>query len=147
MGLVKAELELINAVDLGKWRDGDIKEEAIRRITVEALADSGAYMMVIPEHVRLQLGLHIIKEEEAEYASGEMAKVPIAGPIEICFANRRAVGDAMVIGNEVLLGSLDMEAMDVIIHPKNQKLVVNPANPTFPKRIVKGVRRPRTETD
>lgn len=146
MELVRAEIELINAGDLIMVQRGSMKAGEVRRMTVEALVDRGASMLVIPEHVRWQLGLELIKEE-AEDTSGEVTKVPVVGPIGIRFANRRAVADAMVIGNEVLLGVLGMEAMDVIVHPKSQKLVVNPANPTFPKRIVKGVRRPRTGTN
>jgi hypothetical protein len=97
-------------------------------------------MMVIPEHIRLQLGLRIVSHEEAEYATGHVEKVPIASPIEVHFANRRTVTDGMVLGNEVLWGAIVMEAMDVIIHPMDQKLIVNPANPTMPKMLVKGVR-------
>lgn len=137
MGLVHAEIELINAGDLEVARRGIIKSEEVRRITVNALVDSGAYMMVIPEHVRLQLGLETVEHGEAEYANGKIESVPIVGPMVIKFANRRTVADAMVLGNQVLLGSIPMEAMDVIIHPRTQMLVVNPENPTMPRMIVK----------
>ncbi|MEK7729101.1 MAG: aspartyl protease family protein [candidate division KSB1 bacterium] len=137
MGLVHAEIELINAEDVGAARRGFIKSQDVRRMTVNALVDSGAYMMVIPEHVRLQLGVEIIEHSEAEYANGEIETVPVVGPIVIKFANRRTVADAMVLGNQVLLGSIPMEAMDVVIHPRTQTLMVNPENPTMPKMIVK----------
>ncbi len=137
MGLVHAEIELINAEDIGAARRGTIRPDEIRRMQVNALVDSGAYMMVIPEHVRLQLGLETVEYGEAEYANGKIESVPIAGPIVIKFANRRTVADAMVLGNQVLLGSIPMEAMDVVIHPRSQTLMVNPENPTMPKMIVK----------
>lgn len=137
MGLVHAELELVNAGDIEVARRGFIKPEEVRRMTVNALVDSGAYMMTIPEHVRLQLDLETVEQGEAEYASGKIESVPIVGPIAIKFANRRTVADAMVLGNQVLLGSIPMEAMDVVIHPRTQRLVVNPENPTMPKMIVK----------
>lgn len=137
MGLVYAEIELINAVDLGTAAQGFIKRENIRSIKVNALVDSGAYMMVLPEKVRVQLGLEIITHDVAEYANGEIEEVPIVGPVRIKFANRITVADAMVIGNQVLLGAIPMEAMDVIINPRSQKLEVNPENPTMPKMIVK----------
>ena len=85
----------------------------------------------------LQLGLEIINHEVAEYANGKIEEVPVVGPLEIRFANRRTSVDAMVIGNQVLLGSIPMEAMDVVINPRSQKLEVNPENPTMPKMIVK----------
>ena len=137
MGLVRANLELINAGDLEMMRRNLMKQDEVRSIAVDSLVDSGAYMMVIPETVRLQLGTEIVAHEIAEYANGDSEKVPVAGPIEVRFANRRTVVDAMVLGNEVLLGSIPMEAMDVIVHPRTQELIVNPENPTMPKMVVK----------
>ena len=57
MGLVYAELFLTNVEDIGLLRKGFIKEDQVRRIKVNSMVDSGAYMMVIPEHVKIQLGL------------------------------------------------------------------------------------------
>ncbi len=137
MGLVHAEIKLINAGDLEVARRGFMNREEVRRMTVNALVDSDVYMMVVPEHVRLQLGLETVEYSEAEYASGAMESVPVVGPIVIKFANRRTVADAMVLGNQVLLGSIPMGAMDVVIHPRTQTLMVDPENPTMPKMIVK----------
>jgi len=137
MGLVKAELELINAGDLEVARRGFMTEPEVRKISAEALVDSGAFMLVIPESMRLQLGLEPREYKVAEYANGSVEKVPVVGPIEIRFANRRATADAMVLGNEVLLGAIPMEALDVVVHPRTQRLIVNPENPTIPKMIVK----------
>ncbi len=137
MGLVYAELELINAGDLEAARRGFTKTAEVRRIVVSALVDSGASMLVIPEAVRLQLGVEILAHEVAEYANGSLEEVPVAGPIELRFANRRTVADAVVIGSEVLLGAIPMEAMDVVIHPRTRQLTVNPAHPTMPRVIIK----------
>jgi hypothetical protein len=137
MGLVHAELELINAEDLAVARRGFINDTDVRRITVDALVDSGAAMMVIPESVRLLLGVGIIGQEVAEYANGHLEKVPVVGPIEIRFANRMTITTALVLGNDVRLGAIPMEAMDVLVNPRTQKLVVNPENPTMPKMLVK----------
>ena len=137
MGLVYAEIELINAGDLEAARRGFIKTAEVRRIVVSALVDSGASMLVIPEAVRLQLGVEILSHEVAEYATGSLEEVPVAGPVEIRFANRRTVADAVVIGSEVLLGAIPMEAMDVVIHPRTRQLTVNPAHPTMPRVIIK----------
>lgn len=132
MGLVHAELVLYNAMDVALWRRKKISETEIRKITVNALVDSEAYMMVIPEKVRLQLGLEVIGYELSEFANGQQDRVAIAEPVEIHFENRKATVDVLVIGNEVLLGAIPMEAMDVLIHPKLQKLTVNPEHPNMP---------------
>ncbi|TAE36646.1 MAG: retroviral-like aspartic protease [Runella slithyformis] len=132
MGLVHAEIELSNAMDKALQRRNKLNEEEVRKMNVTALVDSGAYMMVIPDSVRLQLGLEIIGYELTEFANGKQEKVAIAEPVEVHFENRKATVDVLVIGNEVLLGAIPMEAMDVLVNPRLQKLTVNPAHPTMP---------------
>jgi hypothetical protein len=53
------------------------------------------------------------------------------------FGNRRCYGGAVVMGDEVLLGAVPMEDMDLIISPTHRKVVVNPASPNFPSALVK----------
>ena len=141
MGLVYAELFLTNVEDIGLSRKGFIKEDQVRRIKVNSMVDSGAYMMVIPEHVKIQLGLEQTDQREVELADGKTHLCDVVGPIEIRFANRKAVSNAFVMGNEVLLGAIPMEELDVIINTREQKLVVNPENPTMPKMKIKQLRR------
>jgi hypothetical protein len=38
------------------------------------------------------------------------------------------------------MGAIPMEDMDLVISPKEQKLVVNPAHPNFPVTVAKGFR-------
>lgn len=137
MGLIYAEISLINAEDIGLSRRGFIVEDQVRKIKVSSLVDSGAYMLVIPEHVKIQLGLEQVEQREVELADGKTKTCDIVGPIEIRFANRRAVCNAFVMGNEVLLGAIPMEELDVVVNPREQKLTVNPENPTMPKMKIK----------
>jgi clan AA aspartic protease len=132
MGIVHADIELSNAMDRALLRRNQLTEQEVRKINVKALVDSGAYMMVVPDKVRLQLGLEIIGYELTELANGQQEKVAIAEPIEVRFENRKATVDVLVVGNEVLLGAIPREAMDVIINPRLQKLTVNPEHPTMP---------------
>jgi|JI10StandDraft_1071094.scaffolds.fasta_scaffold117295_4 clan AA aspartic protease len=132
MGIVHAEIQLSNAMDRALQRRNQLEEQDVRKINVTALVDSGAYMMVIPDKVRLQLGLEIIGYELTELANGQQEKVAIAEPVVVHFENRKATVDVLVVGNEVLLGAIPMEAMDVIINPRLQKLTVNPEHPTTP---------------
>ncbi|MBK7224507.1 MAG: hypothetical protein IPH96_03415 [Saprospiraceae bacterium] len=59
MGLVYAEITLINAKDQVRFEENLIKKDQIRQITTTMLVDSGAYMMAINETVKSQLGLEI----------------------------------------------------------------------------------------
>ena len=58
-------------------------------------------------------------------------------PVEVRFANRRCFTGAMVLGDEVLLGAIPMEDMDLVLQPQLQQLTVNPANPNLPLSIAK----------
>jgi clan AA aspartic protease len=133
MGTVYAEIELVNAVDLGMVRRHQMDKDEVRRISVNMLVDSGAYMMAINESILSQLDLPIIEKRKAQMADGSIVEYEVAGPIEVHFANRKAVCNAFVLQGdaEPLLGSIPMEEMDVLIHPQRQELLVNPEHPNY----------------
>lgn len=131
MGLVYAEIDLSNAGDVYNFRKGLIPETEVKKVTVKALVDSGAINLSINETVQNQLGLPVIEKQFATLADESLIEVDVVGPIEVRFQNRRTSVDAIVLpGNaEVLLGAIPMEDMDVLINPREQKLVVNPKHP------------------
>jgi hypothetical protein len=43
---------------------------------------------------------------------------------------------ALVLGQQVLLGAIPIEDMDLVIHPVQLKITVNPQNPNVPLAIV-----------
>src|SRR5258706_331427 len=100
-------------------------------VLVEALADAGAVFLIIPEHARLQLDLQIEEEREVTLADGTKKMVPYVGPIETRFKNRVGYVGAIVMGDEVLLGTIPMEDMDLVVLPQQRKVDVNPLNPNF----------------
>jgi len=100
-------------------------------VTAEALADTGATYLVIPEHIRIQLGLEETGQKEVTLADGSKKMVPYAGPVEIKFKNRVAYVGAIVMGDEVLLGAIPMEDMDLVVVPQQRLVDVNPLNPNF----------------
>ncbi|HEX3359004.1 MAG TPA: clan AA aspartic protease, partial [Tepidisphaeraceae bacterium] len=98
-------------------------------IEVEAVAYTGAVHMCIPQHIAIQLRLEQYDQKEVTIADGTKRLVPYVGPIEIHFKNRVGLGGALVIGDQVLLGPIPMEDMDLIVSPKDRKIDVNPASP------------------
>ena len=131
MGLVYAQIRLTNADDIALSKRNYITKDEIRYINVNAMVDSGAYMLAINESIKIQLGLDVIDEKTAQLADGSLVTLDVVGPIQVIFENRKAMCNAMVLSGEteVLLGAIPMEEMDVLIHPKEQKLIVNPAHP------------------
>ena len=139
MGLVYADIELINGEDLILAKRNIIGEDKIKRMTVKMLADSGAYMMAINETIQEQLQLQVKEKRKAQMANGSIEEYDVVGSIEVKFKNRRCSIDAFVLpgDNEPLLGAIPMEDMDVLIHPLKQELVVNPDHPYFAQMKMK----------
>ena len=78
--------------------------------------------MIIPEHIRLQLALEESGKKEITLANGSKKMVPYVGPIETRFKNRVAYVGAVVTGEEVLLGAIPMEDMDLVILPQQRRV-------------------------
>src|SRR5882757_1492279 len=132
MGMVYAEIELINGQDVLDARRYLIGEDEIRRMPVRMLVDSGSFMMAVNEDIVACLGLPVAEEKRPiELANGKVVRLDVVGPIEVRFANRMAICSAFVLpgDSEPLLGAIPMEEMDVLIHPKSLELVVNPVHP------------------
>lgn len=121
MGLTYAELKITNLFTK-------------QSIQANALVDTGATFMCVTEEMALQLGFDIseVVGHFVTLADGQQIKVPRIAPIEICFGNRSYVTEALVLGDEPLMGVLPLEAMDLMVDPMRQQLVVNPAHPNFP---------------
>jgi clan AA aspartic protease len=129
MGLVRSEIQLSNP-----------RDRSLKPLTVTAMADSGALHLCIPEHVALQLNLEELYKREVTTADGSKHLCPYVGPIEVKFENRACYTGALVLGDEVLLGAVPMEDMDLLISPSKQALIVNPESPNIATSVAKGVR-------
>jgi len=133
MGLVYANIELINIIDVELAKKNIIGEEEIKRMHLNMLADSGAFMMSINENIQSILQIPFIEKRKATLADGTIAEYNTVGPIMVKFKNRTATCNAFVLpgDSEPLLGAIPMEEMDVLIHPYKQELVVNPEHPEY----------------
>jgi clan AA aspartic protease len=133
MGLVYADIELTNSEDVALARKHVIGEDEIRRLHLNLLVDSGAYMMAINETIQSQLELPFIEKRKVQMADGRVVEYDVVGPVNVKFANRKATCSAFVLpgDSEPLLGAIPMEEMDVLIHPLRQELIVNPEHPNY----------------
>ncbi len=107
------------------------------RVEAVALADSGALHLCIPEHIQIQLKLEPASNKEVTLADGSRKLVPYVGPVELRFKNRIGFAGALVMGDQVLLGAIPMEDMDLVVVPKTRTLDVNPESPNIASSIVK----------
>jgi clan AA aspartic protease len=108
-------------------------------LQVDALADTGTMHMCIPQRVCDRLRLEKLTDKEVTLADGSTKLVPYVGPIEIRFKNRAGFGGALVMGDQVLLGVIAMEDMDLVVIPKTRELDVNPRSPNIGTSIAKAL--------
>jgi clan AA aspartic protease len=139
MGLVYADIELINGEDLGLLRKGYIDMDEVKRIHLNVLVDTGSYMLAINENIQQILQLPVVERKRAQLANGEIVECDVVAPIEIRFKNRRSTTSAMVLPGdaEPLLGAIPMEDMDVLVDPLRQELIVHPDHPLYAQMKMK----------
>ena len=139
MGLVYADIELINAGDLEMVRRKFMDPDEVKRIHVNMLVDTGSVYMCINENIQEQLQLAVLEKRKGQLANGHIVEYDVVGPLEVKFKNRRCTVNAMVLpgDNEPLLGAIPLEDMDVLIHPYRQELIVNPEHPYFAQMKLK----------
>jgi len=128
MGVVNTSLTLSNP-----------RRPELEPLEVEALADTGATHLCIPEHVHLQLGLEVLEWREVVLADGSLRSVPYAGPVQMRFGNRTGFTGALVMGQQVLVGVIPMEDMDLVVVPRTRRLEVNPSSPNLPRSSARQV--------
>lgn len=126
MGFVYTKLKLSNP-----------RLPSLKPVTVKAMVDTGAMTLCIPAHLAEQLQLDEGDKRKVTTADGRTQLASYVGPVEMVFEKRRCYGGAVVMGDEVLLGAVPMEDLDLIISPTHRKVVVNPASPNFPSSLVK----------
>lgn len=126
MGLIYTTIQLRNP-----------KKSTKSSLEVKALADTGALHLCISEHIALQLDLEVLEKREVTIADGSKKLVNYVGPLEVQFENRKCFTGALVMGDEVLLGEIPMEDMDLVLLPSLRKVSVNPQNPNIAVSIVK----------
>jgi clan AA aspartic protease len=126
MGLTYANLSLSNLFNR-------------KKLDIRALVDTRATFMCVTEEVALQLGFDVteVSRQIVTLADGHQRKVPKIAPVEINFENRSYVTEAIVTGDECLMGVLPLETMDLLVDPRSQRLIVNPAHPNYPVALAK----------
>ena len=133
MGLVYADIELVNGEDLTLAKRHVIGEEEVKRIHLNILVDTGSYLLAINESIQAQMQFSVLDKKKAQLADGRILECDEVGPVELRFKNRSTTCRALVLPGdcEPLLGAIPLEGMDVLIDPLRQQLIVNPEHPYF----------------
>jgi clan AA aspartic protease len=129
MGEVRVMVRLSNAADMALVRRNLMRPEEIRAVEADALVDTGAVTFVLPSLVVERLGLARPFKQVAEYADGRREEMDVTEPVFVELLGRHTVEEALVLGDEVIVGQTILEKTDLYVDCRQKRLLPNPAHP------------------
>ena len=122
MGKVVEKIKVINVF------------EPERAIEIEAVIDTGATMLVLPQNVIDELRLKKMREVKVRYANNKTEIKSIYGIVTLEMCGR--AGEFNVLaepeGAQPLVGQIVLEQLDLIVDPSTRKVIPNPRSPEMP---------------
>ena len=122
MGKVIQKIKLINLFDPTKTAE------------VEAVIDTGATMLVLPQNIVEELGLRKMREAKVRYADNETKLKSIYGVVTVEIEGR--AGEFNVLaeaeGSQPLVGQIVLEQLDLVVDPATRQVIPNPRSPEMP---------------
>lgn len=127
MGLVYSDFTLRNP-----------RKRGLPSKVVRALVDTGANILCIPPALAHELQLDEVEKREVKLADGATHWVPYVGPVQLSFGDRHCFGGALVLGDEVLVGAIALQDLDLVVHPTLEKVTPHPASPQIARAFAMG---------
>lgn len=134
MGEVIVDVVIENAFDAHLARTGQLADGNIRRRSTQALVDTGATELMLPEQMVEDLGLDLVSSTIVEYADGRLPDRPIATFASLTVLGRTRTFDCVVgeRGTLPLIGQVVLESLDLLVDCKRQRLLPRPESPDLP---------------
>jgi clan AA aspartic protease len=132
MGEVRAKFTITNALDEALARRGHMRPAEVRSYEADGLIDTGAVRSVLPPNVVQQLGLAIRGQRVAEDADGRKEMVGVTEPVVFDWHGRDTLEEALVLGDEVIVGQTVLEKLDLLPDCAGRQLIANPVHPDQP---------------
>ena len=129
MGEVRVKVRITNSADAQAAQAGKLPPEQVRSVEADALVDTGAVRSCIPAPLVERLGVLPFETTLVEYADGRNEPVGLVDGLRFELMNRRSGDEALILGNEVLIGQTLLEKMDLLVDCPRRRLVPNPAHP------------------
>jgi clan AA aspartic protease len=134
MGRVMTQLKITNNTDADLASRGLIPAEDVRSVVIEALADTGATMLALPEEIVERVGAPIGGHRKVRDARAIVVELAWVSGLRIEILGREMTTDAFVLprGATALIGQIPLEALDLVVDPKSREVHVNPESPDMP---------------
>ena len=134
MGSVMTKIKLTNPHDRNKVVEGLLAPAAVRSVEIEALADTGATTMVVPQEVAEALGMPFQPSRPVRLAAGRTFDSPWIAGVWIEILGREMTCDAFIVprGVGALIGQIPLEGLDLVVDPRSREVRTNPEHPDGP---------------
>jgi len=108
--------------------------EPDKSIEIDALIDTGATMVVLPQDIVCELELRKVREIKVRYTNNKVEMKPVYRAVVIEILGREGTFDVIgeEKGSQPLIGQVVLEVLDLVVDPKTRKLMPNPASPETP---------------
>jgi clan AA aspartic protease len=129
MGRTSAKLRVRNASDVERAADGLITPSEVRTVEVDAIVDTGATYVCLPQAAIEKLGLRFIQTMRIRTANGGASR-RVFGRAEIELLGRTTHLDVMENDEETppLIGCVLLEVLDLVVDPHAEQVTPNPAH-------------------
>jgi len=107
---------------------------------VRALVDTGANILCVPPGLAHELQLDEAEKRQVRLADGGKHWVPYVGPVQLSFGSRHSFGGAFVLGEEVLVGAIALQDLDLVVAPALETVTVNSASPNIARGCLMGIK-------
>ena len=144
MGEIRVKVRLENEGDVLLRERAKGRRPRIRGLDVEAVVDTGAVMMLLPQDMVEALGLSDRGRSIVLLANDQKVELARAGGILLTIAGRRMTADCLVgpPGCVPLVGQIVLESLDLIPDPVKRTLTVRPESPFLPTLNLRTAREP-----
>ena len=123
MGQVHVRVILTNHREEVMARLGQLDASQVHRYETEALIDTGAVRSAIPAAVANHLGLFRMRHTDAKYVDGRVEEVDVTEALTVEILGRAIEITPMVLGEQILLGVMVLEGLDLMVDCLRQRLV------------------------
>lgn len=108
--------------------------EPSKSIEVDAVIDTGATMLVVPQNIVDALGLKRVRETRVRYANNQTEAKSIYGVVSVEIQGRTGNFDVFAEkeGSQPLVGQVVLETLDLVVDPRTRTLKPNPLSPEMP---------------
>lgn len=108
-----------------------------REVEVDARVNFGSLYLRIPLPLFEELGLKAMGIKSIALPDGRKEEYACAGPVALTVGNRSGFASAIVVGDEVVVGTMAMAELDLVVDASTGEVVPNPENPNVATSVVK----------